>query len=89
MGIDLSLAQAGQVIGDGVFVVEAEVFGVGANEAFVEDAAGELVEVFVFDSLKHPRTDLGDVGNVIERDMFLLAFFAEFISECAQLQTQR
>ena len=40
--------------------------GVGANESFVEDAAGKLVEVFFFDGAKHARADFGDVGNVVE-----------------------
>lgn len=82
-GIDLSLAQAGEIGGDGFVVVEFEVLGVGADEAFVEDAAGEAIEVLLFDGLEHTRADLGDVGNVIERERFFLALFAKFIAEFA------
>ena len=81
MGVDLRLAQAGEIVGDGIFGVESEVLGVGANESLVEDAARKLIEVFVFDGLEHARADLGDVGNVIERELFLLASVAEFVAE--------
>ena len=81
MGVDLRLAQASEIVGDGIFGVESEVLGVGANESLVEDAARKLIEVFLFDGLEHARADLGDVGNVIERELFLLASVAEFVAE--------
>ena len=84
MGVDLRLAQAGEIVGDGIFGVESEVLGVGANESLVEDAARKLIEVFLFDGLEHARADLGDVGNVIERELFLLASVAEFVAEFSQ-----
>jgi len=83
VGIDLRLAQADKVVGDGFFVVEAEMLGVGANESFIEDAAGKLIEVFLFDGLEHAGADLGYVGDVIEREIFFLARLAEFVSELA------
>lgn len=83
VSIHLGLAEAGEIVGDGVSVVEAEVLGVGANESLVKDAAGELVEVLFFDGLQHARADFGDVGNVIERDAFGLARLAKFVSELA------
>lgn len=83
VGVDLGLAQAGEIVGDGFFVVEAEMLGVGANESFIEDAAGKLVEVFFFDGLEHASADFSDVGNVIERDVFFLARYAKFVAECA------
>ena len=83
VGIDLRLTKAGKIVGDGVFGVEPEMLGVGANESFVEDATGELVEVLLFDGLEHARADLGDVGNVIEREFLLLARHAEFVAELA------
>jgi hypothetical protein len=79
----LRLAQAREVIGDGFFGVEAEVFGVGADESFVEDSARELIEVFLFDGLQHAGADLGDVRNVIEREFLFLARLAEFVAEFA------
>jgi hypothetical protein len=36
-----------QVIGDGLFFIQAKVAGVGTNEALVEDAAGKLIEVIL------------------------------------------
>ena len=61
VGVNLGLAQGDEIVGDGFLAVEAEMLGVGANESFVEDAAGKQVEVFFLDGLKHARADLGDV----------------------------
>jgi len=83
VGINLSLAQAGKILCDGFLVVESEMLGVGADESLVEDAARQQIEVLFFDSLQHARADLGDVGNVIEREFFLLTRLAEFVSEFA------
>ena len=83
MGVDLRLAEAGEIVGDGFFIVEAEMLGVGANESLVEDAAWELVKVLLLDGLQHAGTDFGDVGNVLQRDVFFLACGAKFVSECA------
>lgn len=83
VGIDLRFAQAEKIVGDGFFVVEAEMLGVGPNESFIEDAAGKLIEVFLFDGLEHAGADLGNVGDVIEREIFFLARLAEFVSELA------
>ena len=89
MSVDLRLAQAGEVVGDGIFVIESEMFGVGADESLIEDASGQLVEVFFLDGLEHARADLGDVGNVVVREFFLLARLAEFIAEFAHVGLQR
>jgi len=83
VGIDLRLAHAGQIVGDGFFVVHPQVLGVGPDESLVEDAAGQLVEVLFFDGAQHTRADLGDGGNVIEREVLFLALLTEFFSECA------
>lgn len=83
VGVDLRLTQTRQVIVDRIFGIEAEMLGVGANESAIEDAAGKLLEVFFFDSLQHACADLGDVGNVVERELFFLARFAEFVAELA------
>jgi len=79
--IDLCLAQAGEVVGDGIVGIQTEMLGIGADESLVEDAAGQSIEVFFFNRLQHARADLGDVGNVVQRELFLLSRFAEFISE--------
>jgi hypothetical protein len=81
MRINLRLTQAGKVVGDCVFGIETKMLGVGADESFVEDSAGKLVEVFFFDGLQHASADLSDVGNVVERKFFAFASFAEFVSE--------
>ena len=78
---NLTLAQGGQIVSDGFFFVESDLAGVGAHETFVEDAAGKLVEVFVFQGAQHAGADLGGVGDGVERDAALLALFAKFFSE--------
>ena len=89
VGIDLRLPQASEVVSDGLFVVQSEMLGIGANESLVEYAAGKLVEMFFFDGLEHARADFGDVGDVIVRELFLLARFAEFVAEFAHDGLQR
>ena len=85
MGIDLSFAEASEVVSHRLFVIEAEVLGVGANETFIKDAAGELIEVFLFDGFEHARADLGYVGNLIEREFFFLARLTKFVPEMAHV----
>jgi hypothetical protein len=79
--LDLAFAQGGEIIGDGFFFVESDLAGVGADEAFVEDAAGKLVEVFVFEGAQHAGADFGGVGDSVEREAALLALLAKFFSE--------
>jgi hypothetical protein len=67
LGADLRFAENSQVLGDGFFVVESEMPGVGPNESFVEHSSGKLIEAFHLDGFKHPRVDLGDARNVIKR----------------------
>src|SRR6516225_12118992 len=81
MRLDLRLAQAGQVVIDGILRVEAEMFGIGADESAIEHSARELIELLFLDGLQHAPVDLGDAGNVVERELFYLARFAEFVSE--------
>ena len=85
--IELSLAQSPQISGDCVFRVESQHLGVGANESLIEDTAGEHIELLLLDGLQHPRVDLGDVGNVIERKAAPLAFLAKFFPECSHERT--
>ncbi len=59
--------------------------GVSANKSFIEDAAGKLIEIFLFDRLEHARADLDDIGDVIEREFFRLARLAEFVPELAHV----
>ena len=61
VGIYLRLAQAIQIIVDGVFGIETEVLGVGANEPPIKHAARKLIELLPFNRLQHSRADLGYV----------------------------
>jgi hypothetical protein len=54
---------------------------VGTNESAIEDAARELIEMLLFDSLQHARADLGDVRNVVKREFLTFPRLAEFVSE--------
>ena len=78
---DLSLAQAGQVVTDGILGVQAEMFGIRADESAIEHTPGEAIEVLFLDGLQHTRVDLGDAGNVVKRELLFLARIAEFVSE--------
>src|SRR6202158_1341816 len=52
VGVDLRLAAAGGIIGEGFFSIHSEMLGIGANEYLVEATAGELIEVLFFDGLQ-------------------------------------
>jgi len=81
LGLNLALAQGGEIVGNGFFFVEADVAGVGPDEPFVENAAGKLVEVFVFDGAEHAGADFRGGGDGVEREAAMLALFAKFFSE--------
>ncbi len=84
MLLNLTLAQGSEIVGDSFLFVETDLAGVGAHETFVEDAAGELVEVFVLEGAEHAGADFGGVGDGIERYAALLALLAKFVSKCSQ-----
>ena len=88
VGFDLGLTQAGKIVVDCFFVVEAEMLGVGANKSAIEDAPGKLFEVFFFDGLQHAGADLGHAGNIIERELLGFASFAEFVAELGHRFTE-
>jgi len=77
-----SFAGSFEVVGDGLIFVDREVAGVGSNESFIKDAAGELVEFFFFESAQHAGADFGGKRNIVEGDVALLALFAKAFSEC-------
>ena len=83
LSADLRLAEADKIVGNGLVGIEAEMLGIGADESFIENTAGKLIEVFFFDGLEHARADLGDVGDVIEGEVFFLPRLAEFGAELA------
>jgi hypothetical protein len=83
LGVELRLAEAVEVAGYGFVIVESEVFGIGADEALVEDAAREAIEILLFDGAQHARADLGCTGNVFERNALPFALCTEFVAELA------
>src|SRR5579862_7539243 len=68
----------GEVVGDDLVFVHADDAGVSANETFIKDAAGKLLEVIFLESLQHAGADLGGVGDFVERDTTLLALLPQF-----------
>ena len=69
------LGQAGSAggheIGDGLVFVNAQVAGIGADEPFVEDAAGKLVELLLLEGDEETGADLGGDRDVVQRDLAL------------------
>jgi hypothetical protein len=64
-----------------LFFVQPDLAGVGADETFVENASGELVEVFIFEGAQHAGADFGGVGDGLELDAAPLALLAKFFSK--------
>ncbi len=81
LGLKLTFAQGGEIVGYGFFLVEADLAGVGADEPLIENTAGKLVEVFFLEGAQHARTNFGGVGNGLERKAALLTLLAKFFSE--------
>jgi hypothetical protein len=81
LGLNLTLAQGGEIIGNRFFFVEADLAGVGAYETLIEDAAGKLLEVLILEGAQHAGADFGGLGHGIERDAPLLALLAKFFPE--------
>ena len=70
-----------QVVGDGLIFVQVQAAGVGTNETFIEDAAGELIEVVLFESDQHTSADLGGGRDFFQRDATLLALLFQSDAE--------
>jgi len=60
------------VLGKKRFFIEAEIVGNRANEAAVEDAAGKLVPLFVFERSQKTGADARCLSDFLQRD------FAQF-----------
>src|SRR5260370_3867278 len=73
-----------QVVRDGLIFVEAKATGIGADEALVEDAPRQLVELILFQRLQHARPDFGGTGNLLQRDLALLALQLQFFAKGRQ-----
>lgn len=89
LGLSLTLAQSGEVVRDGFFLVEADLAGISADETFIEDSARKLVKVFVLQGAEHARADFCAVGDGIELEAAPLALLAKFFSESSQDRLQR
>jgi hypothetical protein len=61
--------------------IETEVTGDGANETAIEDAAGELSPVFVFEGFEEPGSDAGALGDFLQCDLAELALALETFPE--------
>jgi hypothetical protein len=81
--LELALAQGCEIVRYGFVFVKADLAGVGADETFIEDAAGELVEVFVFEGAQHAGADFRGGGDGLEFDAAQLALLAKFFSKGA------
>ena len=64
---------SGEVVGDGLFFIEAQVAGIGADETLIEDAAGEAVELLVFEGLQQAGADFGGRRHGVKRHALTLA----------------
>jgi hypothetical protein len=89
LSLNLALAQCSEVVSYGFFFVESDLAGVGPYETLVEDAAGKLIEVFVFERAQHAGANLRGVGDGIERDVALFTLLAKFFPERTQGQLRR
>ena len=71
------LGQAGRAggheISNRLVFVEAQMAGVGADEPFVEDTAGKLVEVLFLEGNDEFGRDLGRNRDVVQRDLALFS----------------
>jgi len=75
------VARSQQVVGDRLVLIESDRACVGANKALVENASGQLAELFFLERLEHTRSDFGGGRNLVERDFSLLSFQLQFFAE--------
>src|SRR6266852_1678666 len=73
-----------QVVGHRLVFVHSHMLGIGAHKAFVEYAAGQLVEFFFFQSLQHAHSDFGGEGNLLQRDGTFFALELQFFAKGRQ-----
>ena len=64
------------VLAQKCFLIQAEIVGDGTDKSAVEDTAGKLVPVFVFEGLQKTRSDARCLGDFLQRNLaqFPLAF---------------
>ncbi len=69
------------VLGEESFFVETEITGNGADEAAIEDTAGKLVPVFIFERFEKAGANARRQGNFVQRYFAQLPFAFEAFSE--------
>ena len=74
---DGAFADCIEIVGDGRLLVDPEIASVGADKTLIEDAAGKLLEVFVFESLQHAGANLRSERDVLECDALFFPFLFE------------
>jgi hypothetical protein len=79
--VNLGFAEGGQVVVYDFFFIKADLAGVGADKAFIENAAGELVKMFVLNGAEHARADFRGGGDGVERNATQFSLLAKFFSE--------
>jgi hypothetical protein len=57
-----------------VFLIESQVACHGSHKPTFENAAGQLIPVFILDGLEETRSDACGSGDLVERDTTHLSF---------------
>lgn len=70
-GCWLIRARSSQIIRYSLLFINADAAGVSADETFIEDAAGKLLEMILFQRLQKPGADFGGLGDLVEVDAAL------------------
>jgi hypothetical protein len=79
-----NLRRVSQVVfGEEGFFVEAEIASDGADKATVEDAARELIPIFVFEGVEEARANASGGSNFFKRDLTQFPLTFETFSEGA------
>jgi hypothetical protein len=87
--IDLCLPQGDEIFADRLFIIEAQVLGVCADESLIKDAAWKLIKLLRLNSLEHARIDFCNVRDLIERETFPFALCTELVTESSHHGPQR
>jgi hypothetical protein len=66
----------GEIVSDGLLFIHVQTARVSPDKALVEDASGELVEVFFFESTQHAGAYFRRQGDFLEGDALLLALLS-------------
>ena len=83
-GVRRRLLSGLQIIGYGFVFVDTDALGISANVGFVEDSAGQEIELFIFQSLKQAPADFSRGHNLIQRDAAQLTFASQTFAKGTQ-----